>query len=244
MTHGRGAWNVAGVGGTKKYKSDLPGPYYYINTGEKMADTRTADEYAVFRAVMAYQRAVNRRINAQLLIDGIFGDKTSEAVFTFQQAHPECGTPWGGIGPQTSEALLRPDVEKAVTNAHTFGINPLVTSTIVSGTIRHESLWDAGAVGYADPNDLGLAQINGVAHPDYSINERLTPLIAYDFVIDYYDAALGRFSNNVRDAVASYNLGAGGTRTWISQGRPDWFTPTGSTTPRNVKAYIDGILAG
>ena len=242
--HGRGAWNNAGVGGTKKYKdATKPGPYYFIGTGQKPEGRSfTDDEFAVYRAVVAYQRALNRRLKTNLTLDGWFGKKTSEVVFQFQTKHEDVtGTPWGGIGPDTSKALLYDDL---VTTVSALASNPKITPRVVSGTVNHESQWDAGAVGYTDPNDLGLAQINGRAHPDMSKVDRLSPVVSFGFVIGYYEAALRTFSGNLRDAVASYNLGAGGTRTWIAAGRPDTWTPAGSITPRNVKGYIDSILAG
>jgi soluble lytic murein transglycosylase-like protein len=122
--------------------------------------------------------------------------------------------------------------------------NSRITPKIVSGTVNHESMWDAGAVGYLDDSDLGLAQINGTAHPDLSRVERLNPLVAFDFVVRYYENALSQLDNNVRDAIASYNLGIGGARRWISQGRPQWYTPEGASRARNVWQYIDSILAG
>jgi peptidoglycan hydrolase-like protein with peptidoglycan-binding domain len=208
----------------------------------KPADRKRNDnEYAVWKAVAAYQVALNRRLGTRLTVDGIFGGATVEAVTKFQTAHEaKTGTPWGGIGPQTSRALLRPDMKQIVL-AHG---NDLITPKIVSGTINHESQWDAGAIGYLDDTDFGLAQINGTAHPDLSRAERLNPSIAFNFVVNYYENALSQLNNNVRDAIASYNLGIGGARRWISQGRPEWYTPEGATRARNVWQYIDSILAG
>lgn len=238
MAHGRGAWPVSGAGGTKKYKdASKPGPYYYLGSGKtKLND----DEFAVRRAIRAYQRALNRRLGTDLRIDGRFGEHTAAAVWEFQEKNSEkTGTPWGGIGPETSEALLRPDAEKVIADRKTK-----VTLEMVTGTVRHEGIWDAGAVGYLDPNDLGLAQINGPAHPDMTKKQRLNPIFSFNFIVDYYENALKQLDGNLRDAVASYNLGIGGTRAWIKAGRPDLWTPAGASRPRNVKLYIDNILKG
>jgi len=240
---GRGSWPISGAGGTKKYGNpNKPGPYYYLGSGTKPADRkRTADEYAVWKAVAAYQVALNRRLNTRLLVDGIFGPVTSKTVTKFQNLHEDkTGLPWGGIGPDTSRALLIPDL-RAIVKANG---NELINNRMVAGTVKHESLWDAGAIGYLDDNDYGLAQINGTAHPDLSKAERLNPSITFQFVCDYYNNALAQLNNNVRDAVASYNLGIGGAKRWISQGRPDLYVPSGQVRARNVKNYIDSILAG
>jgi len=241
--NGRGAWNNSGLGGTKKYRdATRPGPYYYLGTGEAPEGReRDANENAVHLAVKAYQRALNRRMKSGLLIDGYLGPVTSEAIWDFQVKHEaKTGTPWGGICPDTSEALLMPDLRRIVRKRRASG----VTRSMVSGTVRHESNWDAGAVGYVDPDDVGLAQINADAHPEWTTEERLQPVRCFKFIINYYANALDQLDDNLRDSIASYNLGIGGARTWIRAGRPDIWTPPGSSTPRNVKAYIDNILKG
>lgn len=233
---GRGAWPVAGTGGTKAYKdADRPGPYYFIGSG---TFARNPNEVAVRAAVKAYQRALNRRLGGDnLVIDGRFGAVTSAAVTRFQKKNPDVGI-WGGIGPDTSKALLLPDLLKVVEDEGFDYPN------IVSGTIKTESLWDAGAVGFLDESDLGLAQINGTAHPEYSVAERLSPRVAFKFVIAYYENAFNQLGDDLDLVVASYNLGIGGARSWDRAGRPDEWTPSGATRPRNVRAYIDNILAG
>jgi len=149
----------------------------------------------------------------------------------------------GGVGPETSERLLRPWLGKTLSQlAH----NVLVTATVVSGLVRTESQWDPGAVGYVDDRDLGLAQINADAHDNLSTDERLTPEVSFQFIIGYLNASLSMLGNNLRDAVASYNLGIGGTRAWIAAGRPELWAPAGTDPdkPRHVTTYIDAVLAG
>ena len=252
MTNGRGAWPNSGAGGTKDYKATTPGPYYYIGTGD-LATTGNPDAYAVRRAVRAYQNALNRRLGKGTVeVTGHFDQATSDAVTAFQNKHKDFVTPWGGIGEDTSFLILYPDLIAQV-NANN---NPALTPVIASGIVRHESAWDAGAVGFVDPNDLGLAQINGPAHPDLSAADRLRPKVAFKFVIDYMNNALARYKNSKGtdtafkrygvqgDAISSYNLGSGGTDRWISQGRPQWYTPQGVNTPRDVWAYIESVLQG
>lgn len=240
MVNGRGAWSVSGIGGTKKYKDETkPGPYYYLNTGK--GDLSDPNVYAVNGAVKAYQRALNRRLDENLVVDGYFGPVTSAAVTRFQELNIDAtGTPWGGIGPESSRALLLPDLRSVWKQDAARNLPFEVTS----GTIRHESNWDAGAVGYVDPRDVGLAQINADAHPEWSTDTRLQPFNAFRFVVAYYNDSLLFFKGNLRDSIASYNLGKGGASSWIKAGRPDTWTPAGSTTPRDVKGYIDSILKG
>jgi len=240
MVNGRGAWNVSGVGGTKQYNdSSRPGPYYFDGSGVDINED-DPNQYAVRGAVKAYQRALTRRLGINLKIDGAYKDKTHAAVLRFQDEHPAIGLAWGGIGPDTSKALLLPDLKRAY-KRRAIAELPLA---VLSGTIRHESNWDAGAVGYVDPRDVGLAQINAEAHPEWDTDTRLEPINAFNFVIQYYNGNIPYFKGNIRDAIASYNLGRGGTNSWIRDGRPDVWTPDGSTTPRDVKQYIDSILQG
>lgn len=242
MTHGRGAWNNSGAGGTKAFNNAAkPGPYYYIGSGG-LDPKASQDNWAVHQAVKAYQRALNRRLGPRWEVepDGIFGADTSHAVERFQNKHHEELTVWGGIGPDTSRLLLLPDLNRISSLKASAALSP----TVISGLIRHESNWDVGAVGYVDNDDLGLAQINGRAHPDLSRAKRVRPMVAFNFVIDYMNNAIRNFDGVVRDAIASYNLGSGGARDWISQGRPEWYTPKGQTKARNVWAYIDSVLKG
>ena len=145
---GRGAWNVAGVGGTKKYKDETkPGPYYFLGTGE--GRPRDNNERAVKQAVRVYQRQLNARVKSRLLdVDGVFGSETLLSVLEFQDRFDDL-TSWGGIGELTSEYLLRPYLKRFVRN-HSDNI----PAHVVSGLIRTESLWDVGAVGYQDDRDV------------------------------------------------------------------------------------------
>lgn len=232
---GRGAWPANGLGGTKKYKdSTRPGPYYYLGSGGPSDDP---NENAVYHAVRAYQKALNNRLGIDLKIDGVFGPATSQAVTRFQRRHPEVGI-WGGIGPDTSRALLYPTMV-AVVNKQGFKY-----PNLVSGTIKTESYWDAGAVGYLDETDVGLAQINAQSHPEWSTAERLKPKRCFKFIIHYFNNAFNQLGNDLDLVVSSYNLGIGGARVWDRAGRPDIYTPPGADRPRNVRKYIDNIVAG
>jgi soluble lytic murein transglycosylase-like protein len=255
---GRGAWNTKGVGGTKSYQplsdgsTPTPGEYYFLGAGYQrvvngVKQPRDANEYAVYMAVKAYQKALIER-GFQTIADGLYGPGTMRQVVAWQRSWVATGDPkasvWGGIGPESSEELLRPAFLRAYEAA-----NPPATlpARIVRGIIRAESAWDAGCVGVTDDRDVGLAQINAGAHPEWDTDLRLDPTTSFNFVISYLRSALLQLANNQRDAIASYNLGVGGARKWIAAGRPVLWDPSGSNDPkkkRNVKAYIDKILAG
>lgn len=232
---GRGAWPANGSGGTKQYKdATKPGPYYYLGTGGASSD---ANANAVYLAVRAYQKALNNRLGTDLAKDGIFGKETSAAVTRFQKRHPEVGI-WGGIGPDTSKALLYPTM-LAVVEKENFKY-----PNLVSGTVKTESYWDAGAVGYLDESDVGLAQINAQSHPEWDTAERLKPKRCFKFIIHYYNNAFKQLGNDLDLVVASYNLGIGGARVWRDAGKPDLYTPPGADRVRNVRQYIENIVAG
>jgi len=242
--NGRGAWNAKGIGGTIGYTRDKPGPYYAVpkkghdlkRVGSGRWTSDDPNERAVHGGVLAFQRALNRRGNYDLDTDGIYGNETAEAVTIFQQEGVPNTTPWGGIGPDTAKAILLPDLKVRCQR------RGFPHTQVVCGLITQESGWDAGAVGYVDVDDLGLAQINADAHPTWTEKMRLKPLYSFDFVIDYLISSLDTLDGNLEDAIASYNLGVGGANRWISQGRPQWYTPSGADEPRDVQAYIHKIM--
>jgi len=240
---GRGSWSS--IGGTLAYKTDKPGPYYKLpivgtNYIGKKAPAN-ANERAVVGAVKAYQTALNRRLGTNIAADGVFGPVTKSKVVAFQQKVGESAD--GAIGPKTSKALLFPDLDRIV-KAELLKYPALgaITPVIVCGVITQESGWDAGAVGFADERDVGLAQINGEAHPEWTEEQRLVPELSFKFVFDYLKMAVNDNQiNTIEDAIASYNLGVGGARRWISQGRPALYYPPGATKGRDVWGYINTI---
>lgn len=239
---GRGAWSS--VGGTLNYDGDGPGPYYRDgrrDTVDVGTYRRNANERAVAGAVKAYQEALTRRIGIQLANDGVFGPVTKRAVKQFQEL---AGTTADGVvGPNTSKLLLFPDLRRRVNVFRSYRPKTadLLTPVLVCGVISHESNWDAGAVGYLDERDVGLAQINAEAHPEWSEEERLDPELSFEFVSNYLHNALIYFDLDLNLAIASYNLGLGGATTWDNKGRPNPYTPAGSTTPRDMLHYIENI---
>jgi hypothetical protein len=241
---GRGAWS--NIGGTLSVDGTKPGVYYRTpatgtNWIGKNIDETDQNQRAVKAAVKAYQAALNRRISTNLLLDGVLGPVTSGAISNFQAKAGEYVD--GVIGPKTSKSLLLPDLQKAVRNYQTAYPGHLeITWVIVCGVITNESGWDAGAVGYVDDEDLGLAQINGPSHEQYTEAQRLDPLVAFPFVFNYLRESLDYVSIvTIDDAIASYNLGVGGASSWIKAGRPDIWKPTPTSAPRDVRGYINRI---
>lgn len=234
---GRGAWPSKGLGGTLDKTGSKPGPYYTLGVG-KVGTLSDNNERAVQGAVKAIQVALNEQQHTKLLVDGNLGPKTHGVLIGWQ--NDELLAPDGLFGSVSAPELFTPTLRKSVKTYGAVG----VTSKIISGITRTESAWDPGARGTIDPDDYGLGQINLPSHPGVSLEDALVPAFAFESMCGLLDDALDAFDGNIRDAIASYNLGQGGARSWIKAGRPDVWTPPGSSKPRNVKAYIDKILEG
>jgi soluble lytic murein transglycosylase-like protein len=193
----------------------------------------TINDYAVYLGVKAIQRRLNITLGTDLAVDGMLGPKTDAVI---KQLQTKLGVVADGmIGPNTATALFLPVIKEEAKN---YGVD----WSIVAGLIKQESQFDPGAVGYQDTHDMGLGQINLTSHPDVSVEQAFTPAFAVDYVADRFRGALVYWKGNVRDAIASYNLGNGGTNEWIKKGRPDIWTPSWDSVPRNTKEYIDNIL--
>lgn len=240
-TVGRGAWPANGAGQTLNSTGDSPGPYLRcpavvpnprlmpglaafrdIRNGEPVS----INEFAVMCAVQAIQREVN------VTDDGLFGGNTAAAVKTWQQHHALTGD--GIVGPATGKALWRP---VALELARTFSTRwPPTLAKLVVGHIGHESGWDSAAVGVTTPQDLGLCQINGPAHPDMSAQARLDPRRALVWMMGFVEGNLNAFGGNEAPAIAAYLLGVTGSRRWSSAGFPDVFNGV------KVHDYVASVL--
>lgn len=247
VKQGRGAWNAKGVGGTLKFdarkKSIVPGPYYMKHSdpnqtiGLRAALLRAASrpvefEYlATWHGVIGIQALCSNYLERPVLLDGLFDQKTEQAVKDVQRKANLVQD--GIVGKTTMRTLLTPVVQSASRSAN-------VQWDIVLGLIFNESAFDPGAVGVLDPNDIGLAQINLLANPNVTISDAFCPSFAIRYVVNRLSAANAVFKNE-DDTIASYNLGMAGTREWISLGRPDIWTPSWAKIPRNTRNYIDSI---
>jgi hypothetical protein len=235
---GRAAWPKAGGGGTLEWNGKTPGRYYCLAApgmplvGSGGWKSKDGNERAVHGAVLAIQRALRRRLDIDLQITGVFDRPTAQAASQFR--HGIGQDSWGGIGPFTAKSLWLPELQAL---CHERGIDQW---EVVCGVVQNESAWDPGAVGYIKPVDIGLAQINGEAHPDMSERERLSPTFSFNFIISYLLNAMDRLDGNLDHAIVSYNLGITGAKRWLAAGAPEMYTPPGSV-PRNVPAYIARI---
>lgn len=241
---GRGAWNRHGVGGTLSRDRDgrlVPGRWYVAAEGDQRIQihvfrqlrtgvTPELNDLAVFLGAKALQKLLGFDERLQ---DGIIGPLTDGRIRDKQR---ELGVAVDGlVGPRTMKAMLMPLVREA---AERHGVR----WQILCGKLTNEGNWDPGAVGASDPTDLGLSQINIRAHPQVSPEQAFDADFAIDFGARFMAENLRAFDGNERDAIAAYNLGAGGCRQWIAAGRPDIWQGSWMSSPRNVKAYIDRIV--
>lgn len=240
---GRGAWPAkTGRGGTLNSSGTGPGPYYRKRrwgssaklVGKVGADAVknqqpvSIDYYAVYKAVQTIQRWLGAEA------DGVYGRETKNVVKQWQS---EMNLKADGVfGPTAARALFEPVILREASKADP---GSAVLGPIVVGHISWESGFDPGAVGGVSPHDLGLCQINGIAHPDMSVDKRLTSLPSIKWAVDFVKSNLDEFPNNLDAGIAAYNLGKGGARSWVRAGSPDVWERDGKTT--DVRRYVDEI---
>jgi soluble lytic murein transglycosylase-like protein len=254
MIQGRGVWPSTGTGGTLTRTKDgkvVPGRWYLAapaaprgaepSTDQRIqihvfrqlrnGSTPNINDLAVFLGAKAIQKLLDFDESGQ---DGIIGPNTDQRIRDKQK---DLGVAADGlIGPTTMKAMLMPLIREV-------GERHGVRWKLLCGKLTWEGNFDPGAVGWADMDDLGLSQINIRAHPHVSVEEAFDPHFALHFGARLMRENLDAFDGNERDAIAAYNLGQGGTRQWIAAGRPDTWHGSWMNAPRNVKAYIDRILA-
>lgn len=242
---GRGAWPSDGRGGTLNARGTGPGKYYSLakdplkqiglttlcrNLENKPSST---DFNATFHGVLAIQAILVEDFEAPLTGDGVYGPSTEKAVRDAQAFFGIISD--GVVGKETMMWFLWPHIHEVAGKYN-------VPWNVIWGFLQNEGNWDPGAVGWIDPSDLGLAQINTRYHPDTSFSEAFCSSYAITFIARYIADALREFNGNVTDAVVSYNLGYGGTRQWIDAGRPAAWTPPWSVLERYPYRYADRIL--
>lgn len=224
---GRGSFATnAHLGGTLNARGTGPGPYYRApaSLNARMPGLIGAlavrhglacdiNSYAVYKAVAALQSVFGANP------DGILGKDSHAAICSWQKTRGLYVD--GVIGPKSCRAIYMPLIVEAVMHADPFHFD--VLRGIVVGTISVESAFDLGAVGVSTPKDLGIAQINGPAHPTMSADARLDPDIAITWMVGFVEGNLRALEFDVPAAILAYNLGRTGARYWVQAGRPQWF---------------------
>lgn len=222
---GRGAFPSGGLGGTLDVSGYRLGSYYRSPAGSSMAMpgltgalavkrglTCSINDYAVHRAVRALQPFFGTTP------DGILGPNSDAAIRAYQGRHNLYVD--GIVGPKTCKSLFAPLVDTAAEIAG----HPEDLATVARGTISMESMYDPGAVGVSTPQDLGIGQINGPAHPNLSVNDRFDPTIAIPWVVNFIDSNMRAMGYDLDSGIAAYNLGVTGAKAWTAAGRPQmWY---------------------
>jgi len=239
-TVGRGSFATnAKLGGTLSADGKTPGPYYRAPGGPGVpmpgligalavrgGTTCDINAYAVHRAVKALQPHFGATP------DGILGPRSDAAIKAWQKARNLVAD--GIIGPKSTRFIFEPIAIEAATALNTGHAD--MVRRIVVVTITVESAFDLGAVGVTTPQDLGVAQINGPAHPSMSVDARLDPVVAIEWMATFIEGNLKEFGWDQAAGILAFNLGRTGVRYWIEAGRPQWFRGTDTT------AYVSKIL--
>lgn len=227
---GRGAWstgmlNLSGTGDGPFYRAPATGSTVSMigaDVATKNASSKafnvSINDYAVWRGAYEIQAELKRR-GYNITPDGVWGPATDKIVKDWQTTE---GIGADGIyGQQTARTMWEPVIAQEVKKISTFMsyLDPKV-GDLVRGHMRLETNWDVAAVGTAVPQDLGIAQINGPAHTNMSVDDRLNPRKALDFAVDFVVGNLNWSGWVEDDAIACYNVGRGGAEQWVNAGRP------------------------
>lgn len=208
-------WSTLGMppGGSRYYDYQVP-----INVGAAhslldVSDPRYAADALLYRAVSYGVRDIQMRINemgfgAILKVDGLLGLNTDWAIGWAQNQFRL--TIDGQAGPITCRAMFWSYIKM-------MGYSPAVLHSI-GGIAQHESGYDPGAVGTADPEDLGLVQINGPSHPAMTEAVRFDYHSALKFCGDFLTAAVTKYGK-IDLAVAAY-ANPGWADQWLKTGNP------------------------
>jgi hypothetical protein len=141
-----------------------------------------------------------------------FGSTMEQRVRDFQEKEGRLQVD-GVVGPKTAAALLLAPKTRAEAIAK-------IPNRLVARVIDVESANDPGAfVIHADSVDRGLGQINSKQRPDVTDEQAYDPY----FVVGYLARDLSEAEAILSDwdaAVVSWNVGVGGARKWLKEGKP------------------------
>jgi soluble lytic murein transglycosylase-like protein len=118
----------------------------------------------------------------------------------------------GVIGPTTARRLFKKRIWDA---AHTSNVPALM----LCKQLNLESGFDPAAVGYVDPRDRGLAQINSYWHPEIDDAKAFDPAFSIPWAANYLGENIKALGDT--DAgLAAHNVGRFYARQWLEANKP------------------------
>lgn len=192
------------------------GAWTNIGHSTTFTDYRAGDGTVIplnddYKAVKSGIQAIQAQVGTTQ--DGLFGNKTKEAVIAVQAQFNLIKD--GIVGVNTAKVLFR----KVLVNAATTNAIP---ANILYGQAMHESNFDPGARGYFNPPDSGLVQINLDANPGVSWDQAFNPVYAFTYSAKRLAAALKKYASKpdlqTTCAIAAHNSPASAD-TWFKNGK-------------------------
>lgn len=172
------------------------------------AEPNTPKAYALtaLKRELVY-RGYGEGLNTESLF---FGAAARERVKDFQQ---DLGMKIDGeVGPTTARRLFK---KRIWDSSHKKNVPALM----LCKQLNLESGFDPAAVGYVDPRDRGLAQINSFWHPEISDEQAFDPAFSIPWAANYLSEnfkALG----DINAALAAHNVGRFYARKWLDENKP------------------------
>lgn len=173
-------------------------------------DDRLQAALTAFKVELAYNG-----FGKNLVLDApTFGDAMRNRVKEFQASAGL--TADGQIGQKTATELFRKRI------VYTEGVYALPEGSLGKQLLL-ESGYDPVAVGFSDPADHGLAQINLRIHSDVTVDQAYDPTFAIDWAAHYirnsYDAVATN-ADVMKAARAAYNIGNFYATEWMKDSFP------------------------
>ncbi len=139
----------------------------------------------------------------------VFGEAATNRTKEFQTSVGL--TPNGEIGRTTARELFRKRVEE-IEDTYGYPRGTLGKKFLL------ESAYDPVAIGWADPDDTGIAQINIRIHTSVTKEEAFDPEFSFNWAADYVSDNRDRIEkevNTLKAARASYNVGVEYAKRWM-----------------------------
>ncbi len=140
----------------------------------------------------------------------LLGDAADKTIKQFQAAKGLVAD--GQAGPKTCKFLFTKRIRDAQDFYH-------IPDDLLFKLVLLESVCDPAAIGYVDPRDRGLMQINAGAHPEVSDDDAFDPAFAVEWGAKY----LRNNYNTLLDwdaALAAHNIGTFYAKKWLAAGKP------------------------